>query len=48
MAALPDKLDDHEFELLVREAESELGSFVASEGPAQFEHPALVATARKA
>jgi SAM-dependent methyltransferase len=44
---LSDRLDDRQFEHLVDEAESELAGFVTSDGSVQFDHPALIATARK-
>lgn len=44
---LSDELDDQQFELLVREAEKELQRFVTSEGSIRFDHPALIATARR-
>lgn len=44
---LSDKLDDQQFELLVGEAESELRGFVTTDGSVRFDHPALIATARK-
>jgi ubiquinone/menaquinone biosynthesis C-methylase UbiE len=44
---LSDKLADHQFELLVGEAENELRGFVTPEGSVRFDHPALIATARK-
>jgi SAM-dependent methyltransferase len=44
---LSDRLDDEQFELLVEEAENELRGFVTPEGSVRFDHPALVATARK-
>jgi ubiquinone/menaquinone biosynthesis C-methylase UbiE len=44
---LSDRLDDQQFDLLVREAENELAGFVTSDGSVRFDHPALIATARK-
>lgn len=44
---LADKLDDRQFELLVGRAEDELRRFVTPEGSVRFDHPALIATARK-
>lgn len=44
---LSDALDDRQFECLVAEAESELRGFVGPDGSVRFDHPALVATARK-
>ncbi len=44
---LADKLDDDQFEALVQGAEDELGRFVTAEGAVRFDHPALIATARK-
>jgi len=44
---LSGKLDDSQFELLVREAEKELRGFLTPEGSVRFDHPALIATARK-
>lgn len=44
---LSEKLDDQQFELLVSEAENELGRFVMPDGSVRFDHPALIATARK-
>ena len=44
---LSGRLDDEQFEILVREAEHELSRFVTPQGPVRFDHPALVATARK-
>ncbi|MGI9591128.1 MAG: methyltransferase domain-containing protein [Myxococcota bacterium] len=44
---LADKLDDRQFELLVTEAEQELQGFVSGDGSVRFDHPALIATARK-
>ena len=40
-------LDDEQFELLVGEAENELRGFVTRDGPVRFDHPAIIATARK-
>ena len=44
---LADKLDDQQYEQLVLEAERELHSFVALDGSVRFDHPALIASARK-
>ena len=44
---LADKLDDQQYEQLVSEAERELHSFVALDGSVRFDHPALIASARK-
>jgi ubiquinone/menaquinone biosynthesis C-methylase UbiE len=44
---LSEVLDDGQFERLAREAEEELRRFVLPDGSVRFEHPALVATARK-
>jgi len=44
---LSDKLDDEQFEALVREAENELRGFVTPRGSVRFDHPALMATASK-
>jgi len=44
---LSDQLDDQQFERLVEEAEKELRGFVTDDGSVRFDHPALVATARK-
>lgn len=44
---LADQLDDQQFELLAREAEQELAGFVSGDGSVRFDHPALIATARK-
>jgi SAM-dependent methyltransferase len=44
---LSDRLDDRQFELLVGEAEKELGDLVGPEGAVRFDHPALIASARK-
>lgn len=44
---LSDRIDDSQFEQLARAAESELHAFVAGDGTVCFEHPALIATARK-
>jgi SAM-dependent methyltransferase len=44
---LTDRLDDAAFERLAGEAETALARFVGPEGAVRFEHPALVATARK-
>lgn len=44
---LADKLDDEQFEHLVAEAEKELGIFEIPDGPVRFDHPALIATARR-
>jgi SAM-dependent methyltransferase len=44
---LADQLDDAQFEHLVGEAENELRGFVGAEGSVRFDHPALIATARK-
>jgi ubiquinone/menaquinone biosynthesis C-methylase UbiE len=45
---LSDKLDDQQFDLLVQEAENALGDFVSQDGSVRFDHPGLMATARKA
>lgn len=44
---LADKLDDEQFEHLVIEAEDELSGLVSEDGSVRFDHPALIATARK-
>jgi len=44
---LADKLDDEQFEHLVSEAESELSHLVSADGTVRFDHPALIATAKK-
>jgi ubiquinone/menaquinone biosynthesis C-methylase UbiE len=44
---LAGKLDEDQFEQLVAEAETELRSFVTASGSVRFDHPALIATARK-
>jgi len=44
---LADKLDDEQYERLVAEAEKELRGFVTSDNSVRFDHPALIATARK-
>ena len=44
---LADKLDDEQFERLVAEVENELGWLVKPDGTVVFDHPALIATARR-
>lgn len=44
---LADKLDDEQFERLVAEAERALTDWVSADGSVRFDHPALVATARR-
>ncbi len=44
---LADKLDDEQLEHLVAEAEKELSIFETPDGSVRFDHPALIATARK-
>jgi SAM-dependent methyltransferase len=44
---LADRIDDAQFERLVEAAEDELREFVAPDGSVRFDHPALIATARK-
>lgn len=44
---LADELDDDQYERLVTEAEKELRGFVMPDGSVRFEHPALIAAARK-
>ena len=44
---LSDRLDDGQFERLVVQAETELRAFVTVDGGVRFDHPALLATARK-
>jgi SAM-dependent methyltransferase len=44
---LAERLDDEQFERLVGEAEHELRGFVTADGSVRFDHPALIATARK-
>lgn len=44
---LSDRLDDDQFEHLVEEAEKSLSDFVTPEGSVRFDHPGLIATARK-
>jgi len=44
---LSDQIDDAQLERLVAEAEDELGFLVTSDGSVCFDHPALIATARK-
>ena len=44
---LSDKLDEEQFEVLIREAENDLRGFVTPEGAVRFDHPALIASAHK-
>lgn len=44
---LADKLDEEQFEILAAEAQKALHDFVGSDGSVRFQHPALIATARK-
>lgn len=44
---LGDRIDDAQYELLVSEAERELGRFVTASGSVRFDQPALIATAIK-
>lgn len=44
---LGDEIDDTQYELLVSEAERELGRFVVADGTVRFAQPGLIATATK-
>ena len=44
---LADRIDDMQFELLVKEAEHELAQFVAADGQVVFDAPAEIVTARR-
>ncbi len=44
---LADRIDDMQFELLVKEAGHELAQFIASDGQVAFDAPAEIMTARK-
>lgn len=44
---LSDRIDDEQYEQLVKEAERELAPFVRTDGSVEFEHPALFVIATK-